>query len=959
MGRRHPESISNEALCRALTAVVDGEVRFSESDSALYSADASNYRQLPYGVVLPRHAEDVEAVFRVCRQYGVPVLSRGGGTSQNGQCCNVAVVIDFSKYMNRVLDIAPATRTALIEPGVVCDALTDAARPHGLIFGPDPGTHSRCTVGGMIGNNSCGAHSVMAGKTDDNVLELEVLTYEGDRFWVGPTDARTYEDIVVQGGRRAEIYRGLKRIAEDHGDLVRERFPDIPRRVSGYNLDRLLPENGFDLARALVGSEGTCVAVLRARVRLVPEPASRVLLVLGFPDISLAADATPRLLEHGPLAVEGIDHEIVTGLKRHGLCGHGLALLPRGEAWLFAEFGGPDRAAAKAAADAAHAALRHGHALSGGVVLDGIAQQRAAWNVRETGAAPNIRQGNEPEMVVGWEDAAVDPTRLGDYLREYRRLLHKYGYRSSLYGHFGDGCIHGRVNFDLRSRSGLRHWRAFLHEAAELVVAYGGSLSGEHGDGQAKGELLPIMYGEEVMDLLRTFKRIWDPAERMNPGKLIDANKFDEDLRLGPDHVPRSLPTRFRFARDEGSFAQAAERCNGTAKCRTRTAPGLMCPSYRATGEERYSTRGRARLLFEMSRGEILGDAWNNSGVKDALDLCLACKGCKKECPTAVDMASYKAEFFSHYYQRNRRPRATALMSRVGDWAALAARTPRLVNWLGRGPGVRQLARLIAGTAAARSFPEFARRPFTADFVPDALDHGAGEAVLLWPDTFNNYFHPEAAAAAARLLRAQGYRVLTPPRPICCGRPLYDAGLLDVARQRLQSVLAGLQPFIERGVPVVGLEPACMSVFRDEALDLVGTDAAHALADRSFLLSEFLERTGFEPRHADRGTSVLHSHCHHKALFDPGAERRLLEAAGYRVEEPEPGCCGMAGSFGFMPQTAEVSMQIGEHALLPAVRSADTRALVVASGFSCREQIRQGTGRQAVHLAEALLSEAD
>ena len=956
MARPQPANISNDELARALRAVVQGEVRFSEGDCALYSADASNYRQLPYGVVVPRHPEDVEATFRVCREHGVPVLSRGGGTSQNGQCCNVAVVIDYSKYMNRVLEIDAEARTARVQPGIVCDALTAAARPFGLVFGPDPSTHSRCTLGGMIGNNSCGAHSVVAGKTDDNIIELEVLTYEGERFWVGPTDARAYADIRSAGGRRSEIYQGLKRLADEHGDLIRERFPGIRRRVSGYNLDRLLPENGFDVGRALVGSEGTCVSVLQARVRLVPEPPARALLVLGFADIAVAADATPRLMEHAPLAVEGIDNEIVAGLTRRGMCADGVALLPPGEAWLFAEFGGADIATARAAARVAHAAMQDDSRTTGGTLLDDGPRQRAAWRVRETGASPSIRQADEPEMVVGWEDAAVDPERLGDYLRGYRRLLHKYGYRSSLFGHFGDGCIHGRVNFDLRSRAGVRDWRAFLHEAAALVVAHGGSLSGEHGDGQAKAELLPIMFGDEVMEVFRAFKRIWDPNGRMNPSKLIDAYNLDDNLRLGPDYSPKAFATRFTFGDDGGSFAQAAERCNGTAKCRGR-APGLMCPSYRVTGEERYSTRGRARLLFEMTRGDILTDGWNNPDTKDALDLCLSCKGCKKECPTGVDMATYKAEFLSHYYERNRRPRAAAIMARVGDWAPLAARAPRLTNWMARGRVVSRVSRLVAGTAAGRSFPEFARRPFTADFVPDALDNAGGDAVLLWPDTFNNYFTPQAASAAARLLRAAGYRVLIPPRPICCGRPLYDAGLLDVARRRLQSVLASLQPFIDRGIPLVGLEPACMSLFRDEAVDLLGSDcAARALANRSFLLGEFLERSGFRPTAPTARAAVLHGHCHQKAVFDSGAERRLLEAAGYRVSEPEPGCCGMAGSFGFMPQTVEVSVRLGEQALLPAVRAADADTLVVASGFSCREQIRQGSGREAVHLSEALFA---
>lgn len=958
--RAEPRDVNIDELARCLRDAIEGEVRFTEADRALYSTDASNYRQLPHGVVVPRHAGDVEAVLRVCRRYRVPVLSRGGGTSQNGQCCNVAVVIDYSKYMNQVLEIDAELRTARVQPGLVCDALNAAARRYGLVFGPDPGTHSRCTLGGMIGNNSCGAHSVVAGKTDDNVIELEVLTADGERFWVGPTDADAYRKIVAAGGRRAEIYRQLSALAQRHGELMRTHFPAIRRRVSGYNIDQLLPENQFNVARALVGSEGTCVAIVQARVRLLAEPAARVLLVLGFADIGIAADATPRVMQHGPLAVEGIDSEIVRGLRRRGLCADGLSLLPNGAAWLFAEFGADDAAGAIAAARAAHSSMQADGRSTGMVLFDDAERQRAAWSVRETGASPNVREGDEPEMVVGWEDAAVDPLRLGDYLRGYQRLLHKYGYRSSLFGHFGDGCVHGRVNFDLRTPGGVHDWRAFLHEAAELVVAHGGSLSGEHGDGQAKAELLPIMYGEEVMAVFRDFKRIWDPDGQMNPRKLIDAYKLDDNLRTGPDYAPKEFRTEFLFHQDGGSFTQATGRCNGTAKCRAR-APGLMCPSYRATGEERYSTRGRARLLFEMTRGEILHQQWNNAAIKEALDFCLACKGCKKECPTAVDMASYKAEFLFHYYQHNRRSRSTAWMARIGDWIHLAARVPRLSNWVARGRGIGQVSRRLAGTAAGRSFPALAQRSFRSLFVPDtpdapgASDVSGAHTVLLWVDTFNNHFHPQSATAAVQVLRAAGYRVLLPPRPLCCGRPLYDAGMLDLARQRLLQVVAGLQPFIHRGIPLVGLEPACMSVFRAEALDLLGDRAdVRALAERSFLLSEFLERAGFQPRPAASADAILHSHCHHKAMFDAGAERRLLTAAGYRVSEPEPGCCGMAGAFGFLPQTVDLSVRIGEQALLPAVRAAAAEALVVASGFSCREQIRLGSGRQALHLAEVL-----
>lgn len=959
MQSRLPEAVDIDGVAAALRARVEGEVRFDEGDRALYSADASNYRQVPYGVVIPGHDRDVVAAVEVCRQAGVPILSRGGGTSQNGQCCNLAVVLDYSKYMNRVLEIDPRERTALVEPGVVCDALKQAVEPHGLTFGPDPGTHSRCTIGGMIGNNSCGAHSVVAGKTDDNVCELEVLTYSGDRFWVGATDDATYHRIVAAGGPQGRIYQALRALADRYGDLIRERFPGIRRRVSGYNLDQLLPENGFNVARALVGTEGTCVAVLKARTRLIANPRVRVLLVLGYPDICVAADATPALMAFHPSAVEGIDNEIAAGLRRRGICADGLALLPPGEAWLFVEFAAASLPEARAAGEAALAAARRERRMSGAVLLERAAEQKDAWSVRETGASPNHRQGDEPEMVAGWEDAAVDPARLGDYLRDYRTLLGKFGYRSSLFGHFGDGCIHGRVNFDLRSTQGVDTWRDFLLQAAELVVRYGGSLSGEHGDGQAKGELLPLMFGDELMQAFREFRRIWDPEAMMNPGKLVDSYRVDENLRMGPDYRPRPLATRFAFAVDDGSFVQATERCNGTAKCRNRHAAGLMCPSFRATGEERYSTRGRSRMLFELARGDFLRDAWDNEALRDSLEHCLACKGCKSECPTAVDMASYKAEFFSHYHELHRRSREKYLMATIGDWLPLAARLPRLNNWLTGGWGLRSLSRLIAGTAS-RPFPPLAPQTFRRWFGARNARRASEKSVVLWPDTFNNHYHPESARAAVELLERAGFTVLLPEGSVCCGRPLYDAGMLDRARQRLLRSLAALEPFLKNDIPVVGLEPACLSVFRGESLELLGHDSrARKLSEQIFLLGEFLEREGFQPPAGAGGPVIVHGHCHHKSEFDFGADLRLLSQAGFDCSQPEPGCCGMAGGFGYSPRTYPVSMAIGEQALLPAVRAAAPDTAVVANGFSCREQIRQATGRAPLHLAELLRAVID
>ena len=947
----------------ALRAAVAGEVRFDAGARAAYASDASNYRQVPIGVVLPRSAEDIVAAVAACREHRAPVLARGGGTSLCGQTVNVAVVIDASKYLDQVLELDAAARIARVEPGVVCDALRASAERYGLTFGPDPATHSRCTLGGMIGNNSCGAHSVMAGKTVENIEALEVLTYDGARFWCGPTSETELDAIVRRGGRQGEIYDKLRSLRDRYADLIRSGFPKIRRRVSGYNLDQLLPENGFNVARALVGSEGTCALTLQALARLVVSPRERVLLVIGFEDIYRAGDAVPQVLAAGPIACEGLDTGIIGGLRERGLKLEDIALLPAGNAWLMVEFG----------ADSLDLAIEAARRLEGrfnGALITDRRRMNRMWAIRETGAsatALKLKAHDGPDPVVGWEDAAVDPLRLGDYLREFQSLVDRYGYRTSLYGHFGDGCIHARINFDLRTPKGLAHWRSFLREASLLVVAYGGSLSGEHGDGQARAEFLPLMYGPELMAAFREFKRIWDPLGRMNPGKLVDAlgepYRVDEHLRAGPEYRPVTLATRMTFLSAEGDgFTRATERCIGMGKCRSAEG-GTMCPSYRATLEERHSTRGRARLLNEMLRGEVITDGWQSEAVKEALDWCLACKGCRSDCPTHTDMASYKAEFLSHYHERRRRPLHAHAMGRIGEWAPLASRAAGLVNSLAGMPLVSSVLKGAAGLAAGRPLPRFAPKSFTAQF--DSMhraqrDPGRpggvrrGDPVLLFPDTFTNYFRPQSAIAATRVLEASGARVELPKERLCCGRPYYDFGMLDKARANLEKILSSLAPQIESGMPVVVLEPGCHSVFKDELLKLLPGDAnAAKLAKQAVSLGEILRARKWKPK-AIGGSALLHGHCHQKALGGTRADVALLEAAGIETSAPETGCCGMAGSFGFRPETYETSVKIANLQLLPKVKQAGRESIIVANGFSCREQIEGLGGRETLHLADVL-----
>jgi FAD/FMN-containing dehydrogenase/Fe-S oxidoreductase len=947
--------VDARALAAELRGAVRGEVRFDEGSRALYATDASNYRQVPIGVVLPRDAEDVVAAIAVARRHGAPILPRGGGTSLAGQCCNVAVVLDLSRYMTTILALDPARGQARVQPGVVCDRLRDAAETHHLTFAPDPSTHDRCTLGGMIGNNSCGVHSIMAGKTVDNVDELEIVTYRGLRLRVGPTSEDELARIIAEGGPRGELYAKLRTLRDKYADLVRERFPDIPRRVSGYNLDQLLPENGFDVARALVGTEGTCATVLEATARLVPSPPARTLLALGYPDVYLAADAVPAVMACGPIGLEGMDEGIARAMRKKGINPADVALFPPGGGWLLAEFGGDTRAEADERARAAMATLEGSANRASMRLFSDPKEARRLWAARELAAGSASFVPGEPDVWPGWEDSAVRPEQLGAYLRDLRVLLDRYGYGGSFYGHFGHACLHMRNDFDLVSEAGLRKYRAFADDATELVKRYGGTVSGEHGDGQARAELYPRLFGPELVAAFREFKTIWDPDGKMNPGKLVDPYGIVENLRLGTAYNPPQPSTRFAFPEDSGSFARAALRCLGVGKCR-KTDAGTMCPSYMVTREERHSTRGRAHLLFEMLEGNPLRDGWRDETVKEALDLCLACKACKSECPINVDMATYKAEFLSHYYEGKRRPLHAYAFGLIGVWARLAERAPALANLVTQTPLLRDAAKAALGVAPARRLPAFAPRSFKAWFRGRARRQTGGPRVLLWPDTFNNYFHPETAQAAVEVLEAAGFQVEVPAAALCCGRPLYDYGMLDTARAWLGDILAALRPQIAAGVPLVGLEPSCLAVFRDELLNLFPNDEdAKRLARQSYLLGEFLAQHApeYQPPRLE-GKALVHGHCHQKALVGMDSESAVLAATGLAVEVLDAGCCGMAGAFGFEAAHYDVSIGAGERVLLPAVRAAAADTLVVADGFSCREQIAQTTERRALHLAEVL-----
>jgi FAD/FMN-containing dehydrogenase/Fe-S oxidoreductase len=951
---------------------VEGEVRFDAGSRAMYAVDGSNYRQPPIGVVIPKSKEDVVQAVAACRKFAAPLLSRAGGTSLAGQCCNTAIVIDWSKYMHGVLELNTAERWARVLPGTVCDELRNRALKESnnlLNWGPDPATHNHCCFGGMIGNNSCGAHAQMSGRTSENIEEMEILLYDGTRMTVGWMNEAEMDHLIAQGGRTGDIYRYLKSLRERYGQLVRERYPKIPRRISGYNLDQLLPDKDgrFNIARALVGSEGTLVTVLEAKCRLIDAKAERVVLMLGYPDIYEAADHVMELDAFNPTALEGIDDTLYRNIqKKGGPDKQYLDMLPEGKGWLLAEFG----------ADKRDDALQIVHE-----VMDKLKAQPNApsmklftdkddmehiWKVRESGLGVTAFIPGEPDTWEGWEDSAVPPEKLSRYLRELRALYNKYEYNSAMYGHFGQGCVHCRVSFDLASEPGIKKWRSFMEEAADLCVKYGGSFSGEHGDGQSKAEFLYKMFGQELIEAFREFKSIWDPDWKMNPGKIVDPYRIDQNLRLGADYHPWDPPTHFKYPQDYRSFAHAALRCVGIGKCRRKDSAAAegdtMCPSFMVTHEERHTTRGRAHHLWEMLHGGVITEGWRDENVKEALDLCLACKGCKGDCPVNVDMATYKAEFLSHYWEGRMRPRSAYAFALIDQWSRLASLWPGMVNLVTQTPGLSHLAKLAAGMPFQRRIPEFAPQTFRSWFEKRsaAEDHqrfsGEHGKVILWPDTFNNYFFPETAQAATEVLEQAGFAVEVPQQHLCCGRPLYDYGMLDLAKVYLQRVMQALKPQLVAEVPIVVLEPSCASVFRDELPNLFPDDPlAQKLKSQTLLLSEFLEHRAANSRLPQLNSRALvQGHCHHKSVLRFDAEHSVLKKLGLDAQVLNSGCCGMAGSFGFESDKYGVSVAVGERRLLPAVREAEDSTVIVADGFSCREQISQLTDREALHLAEVI-----
>jgi FAD/FMN-containing dehydrogenase/Fe-S oxidoreductase len=928
-----------------LNGVVD--ISSDSATLALYTTDASNYRHAPLGVALPRTVDDVIAAVASCRESGLPVITRGGGTSVAGNACGPAVILDTSRYFAGVHELDPVARTARVAPGTVLDDLQAVAAPHGLRFGPDPSTHSRCTIGGMIGNNACGSHSVAWGRTVDVVQELDVLLYDGTRLRVGPVTPSEVDARAELPGTEGRVYRELRALVRENLALLRTELSTWPRRVSGYGLEHLLPENGFNLAKALVGSEGTCISVLEATVGLAELPKHKTLAVLGFPSDVDAADAVMEILPWSPLTVEGVDAELVALLGESRETG-----LPPGGAWLFVELAGEEPGEAE---ERAHSlAERLSGRLTGYRVLTDPAGQRELWRIREEGAGLATRLADGSEAWPGWEDAAVPPERLGSYLRGFKELMRKHGLQSVVYGHYGEGCLHMRLDFDLLSERGIADFRRFLEESADLVAAHGGSLSGEHGDGQARSELLPRMYSREVLDLFARFKQIFDPEGRMNPGILVNPRPVDENLRVRRAPIAIEDVTVLGYPEDHGSFGQAMRRCVGVGKCRNTGSSGVMCPSYRATREEKHSTRGRAHLLAEMINGEIITDGWRSEEVRESLDLCLSCKGCLSDCPVDVDMATYKAEFYHQHYKGRVRPASHYSMGWLPVWLRFAGLAPRMVNAV---TGRRSLAKVLkraGGIAPERDLPEFAK-PFTRTRRDLRRRRAPGKRpIVLWPDSFNNFLTPDVLEAATEVLTAAGYDVVLPDREVCCGLTWVSTGQLTMARKVLRRTLSVLKPYLDAGYEVAGLEPSCTALFRGdlEAL-LPGDPTAVLLAKRTRTFAELVADSPLEFDALDVD-AISQVHCHQHAVLGFDADEKTMAAAGVRNSTLDSGCCGLAGNFGFERGHYEVSVACAEDRLLPAVRATSDETLVISDGFSCRTQIAQESDRTAVHLAEVL-----
>jgi FAD/FMN-containing dehydrogenase/Fe-S oxidoreductase len=936
---------------------VRGSVRFDEGSRLLYSTDASMYQVEPIGVVIPRDAEDVMAAFDVARSQRVALLPRGGGTSLTGQTVNRALVLDFSPHMNQVLEVNTEERWARVQPGLVQDELNAHVRPLGLLFGPDTSTSNRATLGGMLGNNSGGSHSIAYGLTVDHVLALTTLLADGTRVVFGTLTAAAFEAKCRLEGAEGRIYREIAAIRKEFADEIRRRYPKHWRRVAGYNLNEAIKDFPLNVARVVVGSEGTLLTVLEAKVRLVKRPTKTALDVIHYRDIQEALESSQSILETGPYAVELTD-KVILDLARNNIEQSKRMAFVNGDpgAILIVEYAGETDAEVRAKVDALEARRgREGFGYAAHVAYDANEQQ-SIWKLRKAGLGLLLGMKGDKKPIAFVEDTCVEPRHLKDFVPRFAEIFAKHDTTGAYYGHCSVGCLHIRPVIDLKTPRGLEQVRAIADEITDLVLEYSGTISSEHGDGRARSPFLHRMYGPTLMGAFRRLKQAFDPDNRMNPGNIVDSPGILENLRYGVSYKTWEPKTLLDFS-EQGGFAAAVEMCNGVGACRKKL-EGTMCPSYMVTRDEEHSTRGRANALRAVLSGRMAPAEFTGRRLYEVMDLCLECKGCKAECPANVDMAKMKYEFLHHYYQANGLPLRNRLFGRIAELNALGARLPTLANWLANLPLNRWLLEKVAGIDRRRPLPAFAPQTFEAWFrrrtPPGAAPRGE---VVLFHDTFVNYNVPGIGEAAVQLLEAGGYKVVLVDRK-CCGRPMISKGMLTEAREHARYNVERLYPYAARGVAIVGLEPSCLLTLRDEWVDLLRTDEARTVARQSALLEQFLLRErerGLDLAFARHGRrALLHGHCHQKALVGTAPTVAALTWAGYAVSEVDSGCCGMAGSFGFEREHYDVSIALGNRRLAPAVKAAPADTDVIAPGISCRQQIEHLAGRRAQHPAEAL-----
>ena len=945
--------IENELKLR-----VSGEVRFDPFSRVLYSTDASIYQMEPVGVVIPRNVEDVLAVINVANENSVPVLPRAGGTSLAGQTVNHAIVTDFSKYLNQIMEVNQEEQWARVQPGIVLDDLNRQLLPYGLMYAPDPTTSSRACVGGGVGNNTCGAHSVIYGKTLDHIKEVDVILSDGTQAHFMPLEARELEAKLSGSGLESDIYRGVRRLAQENAAEIEARYPNIMRRVSGYNLDEFLTDSPFNMTKMVVGSEGTLCVVTEVKINLVPRPTMTALSVVHFPDIFGASEAVKDILDHEPSSIEIMDNNVLERSRSSTGLGSNMAFIEGTPgAILVVEFYGESEAELtdkcnKLKDDMA----RRGHGYATVNMLD-RASQASVWAVRKNGLGLLMSMHGDAKPLPFVEDTAVDPENMGAFVRQFDEIVRNHQTEAAYYGHASVGCLHIRPVVSLKNQDGVDKMMSIADEISDLVKAFGGSLSGEHGDGIVRGVWNEKMFGPEIYKLFQDLKGTFDPNGIMNPNKIIDCPPMDQNLRYGPDYGAPSLATKLDFSIDT-DFAGAVEMCNGMGACRQHV--GTMCPSYVATRDEEHSTRGRANLLRAALSGKLPEGTMTSKRLWEAMDLCLECKGCKSECESGVDMAKLKYEFLDQYHRVNGTPFRNRIFGHINRVSVWGSRMAPISNLLASNPIGKMMSQVVLGIHPKRNPPKFVRQTFAKWFKKrGARNAQATDTVILLNDTYMNHNYPEIGKAAVALLEAAGLKVVL-SETVCCGRPMISKGMLDDATANAATNINQLYGYAEAGVPVIGCEPSCLLTFRDEYPQLVRDEKARRVAENTYMIDEFLIKLHEDGNLAMSMSKLekkvlFQAHCHQKAEMGTATSLAALRLApGYQVELINAGCCGMAGSFGYEKEHYDLSMKIGEEALFPAIRAKDEDWEVAVMGVSCRQQVEDGTGRKPRHLVEVL-----